>query len=190
MARGDGLGDGEVGRVGDAHLAAGRVDGFLVEHLVREVEFGFFDLFPLWDFVRDRARERSLEDVLLGLGEGVEDLGREAEVFRQHRLGRVREPVREQEGGFLAEVAVVEDEQELRAVWRETLERVRVARGEVPEVAFEEVVHEHAAFGVEGGDAHGAFEHVCPLRFFVPVQLADHAVVQAHVDSGEFDGRR
>ena len=56
---------------------------------------------------------------------------RHAEVLGQHRAWGVLEPVGQQEGLVLGEVAVVEDEQEL-APLLQSLKRVRDTRGEVP----------------------------------------------------------
>lgn len=75
VSRGDGLADGEVGRVGDSDQPACRVERFLVEHLVRELEFGFLDVGASRFFVFDRPRKGALEDVFLGLGDRVEHFG-------------------------------------------------------------------------------------------------------------------
>lgn len=56
------------------------------------------------------------------------------------------------------------------------------AAGEVPQVALLEVLDEVAALVVERGDTDGAVEDVGPLSLLVPVQLADDALAQAHVD--------
>lgn len=71
----DGLGDGEVGGVGDADLAAGCVPGFLVEHLVGESLLGLLVARAVGGFLLDGAGHGALEDVLLGLWEVVEDFG-------------------------------------------------------------------------------------------------------------------
>jgi len=84
-------------------------------------------------------------------------------------------------------VAVVKDEQELGAVLAQALQGVGDAAGEVPQVALLEVVDEVAALVVEGRDADLAVEDVGPLGLLVPVQLADDAAVEAHVDAGQLD---
>ena len=82
MRCGDGLGDGEVGGVGDADLTTCRVNGFLVEHLVGELELGLLvTLAVAGDLLLDGTWIRALEDVLLLLGDGVEDFGGDAEVL-------------------------------------------------------------------------------------------------------------
>lgn len=65
---------------------------------------------------------------------------------------------------------------------------MRYAAREVPQVALFEVIDEVAAFVVQGGDAHGAVEDIGPFGLLVPVQLADDALAQAHVDAGQFIG--
>ncbi len=89
VSGGDGLGDGEVGRVGDADQTARGVEGFLVEHLVGELQFGLFHVGAFGFFVLDGARQGALEDVFLLFGDRLEDFGRELEVLGQNGLGGV-----------------------------------------------------------------------------------------------------
>ena len=98
------------------------------------------------------------------------------------------EPVGDRERAVFAEVPVVEDEQELAAVALQALDRVRDAGREVPQVPFADVVLEGAAFLVDGGDPRPALEHEGPLGRLVPVQLADPAGLEPHVDQGEVRG--
>lgn len=86
---GDGLADGEVGRVGDPDEPAGGVEGFLVQHLVGELESGLLDVGAPRFLVLDRPRDGPLEDVLFGLGDRLEHLRRQAEVLGQDGFGRV-----------------------------------------------------------------------------------------------------
>ena len=97
----------------------------------------------------------------------------------------MRHPVRDQEGRVFREVAVVEDEQELAAVdlALKTLDRVRHARREVPQVALPYIVDEGPALLVDGGDAALPAEHVGPLGFLVPMHLAHDVGAQPHVDA-------
>ncbi len=97
----------------------------------------------------------------------------------------MREPVGDEERAVLGEAAAVEDEQELAAVGIEALDGVRDAGREEPEVALRHVVHELAPLGVHGGDAGAAVEHVGPLAFLVPVQLAHSARLEAHVHASQ-----
>ena len=72
---------------------------------------------------------------------------RNAEILCQHFGRRVLEPVAEQERVVLVEFAVVEHQQEFRAIRTEALDRVGNARREIPEVADADVVDEIPAFG-------------------------------------------
>lgn len=95
------------------------------------------------------------------------------------------EPVRQDKGAFFREAAVVEDEQELGAILAQALQAVRHTAGEIPKVALLQVIHEVAALVVKRGDADPAVKDVRPLGLLVPVQLADDAFAQAHVDTGK-----
>ena len=64
---------------------------------------------------------------------------------------------------------------------------MRHAAGEVPQVALLEVVDEVAALVIDPRDADLAGQDVGPLGFFVPVELADGARVESHVDARQLD---
>jgi hypothetical protein len=98
----------------------------------------------------------------------------------------VQEPVGDQEGLVLREVAVVEHKEELAALLQ-SLNRVRDACGEAPEVALADV-DEVAALRIDGRDASPPRDHVGPLGLFVPVHLADAARFQPHVHAGQRGG--
>ncbi len=138
-----------------------------------------------------RRRHRPGEDVALvvrvGRQVGERCSGTPKFLARTDRGGVLREPVGEQERFVLREVAVVEDEQELAALLQ-SLNRVRYAGGEVPQVADPHVVDEVRPILVDGGDTAAAGEHVGPLRLLVPVQLTDAAGLEAHVDPGKLGG--
>ena len=82
--------------------------------------------------------------------------------------------------------ALVEDEEELAAVVAGALDGVRGAGGEEPKVAGGDVVDEGGAVGQEERDACVAGEHEGPLVGEVPVELAESAAGEAHVDAGDF----
>jgi hypothetical protein len=66
MCGGHRLGEREVGRVGDAHLAAGGVEGLLGKHLVGELQLGLLvALGAAGDLLVDGVWVGALEDVLL-----------------------------------------------------------------------------------------------------------------------------
>lgn len=79
MSRGDSLGDGEVLAVRDADLAACGVDRFLGEHLVGEVKLGLLEGFRFL-FV-DGVWQGALKDVLLLVGDRIEDFGGQSKVL-------------------------------------------------------------------------------------------------------------
>ncbi len=99
-------------------------------------------------------------------------------------------PLGDEEGVVLGEEAFVEDEEELAAVGAETLDGVRIAGGEEPEIALFDIVDEDGAVGVEDSDAGVAVEHESPLVGGVPVHLAEAAGCEAHVYAGDGGRRR
>src|SRR5215470_5529569 len=62
------------------------------------------------------------------------------------------------------------------------------AAREIPQVADSHLVDEIAAFLIDRGDARSAGQHECPLRLLVPVQLADTASVQPHLNARQGRG--
>lgn len=189
VASSHGLGDGEVGAVRDPDLSARGVERLLSQHLVSELQLALLvALAAAWDFLLNGVWVASLENVLLFLGNCTEDFRRNAEVLCQNALGSQTHPVGKQEGRVLGEVAVVKDEEEFCAIGRKTLERVRVARGEVPEVALLKVVYKATALGVECSDADLAFEHVGPFGLLVPMEFTNDAFLEAHVDTSKLLG--
>ena len=131
----------------------------------------------------ERAGHLRLEDVELLLGDVGEGAFGHAEVLREDLFRDVGQKVRDQEGQILVEGAVVEDEQELATVPLQSLERVRDAAREVPDVALADIVLEGVPVLVDGGDPHLALEHEPPLVRNVPVHLPDRAGLEPHVDA-------
>lgn len=87
VCRGYGLGDRKVGRIRDADLASGGVEGFLLKHLVRELELGLLHSFALGLLLVDGPGQAPLENILVGWVQGVKDLWIEVEVLPKDRLG-------------------------------------------------------------------------------------------------------
>ena len=85
-------------------------------------------------------RHRAAGEVDLVLGEAVEGRFGQAEVLRQERLRDVADPVGDAERAELREVAVVEDQDEVRRLVAQAFEHVAVAAREIPDVARLEVV--------------------------------------------------
>ncbi|KAH8718521.1 hypothetical protein HC256_003156 [Beauveria bassiana] len=177
---GDRRGEGKVAAVGDAHLAARRLLGRLVEQLVRKLVPALLDVAAARALVLDGAGLRALENVLFAFGEVLKDFGGEVEVFGNDALGRDK-------SRLFGKAAIVKDEQKLGAILAQALERMGDAAGKVPEVALVEVVDKVAAFVVERGDADASLEHIGPFSLLVPVKLTDDARVESHVDASQLD---
>lgn len=62
---------------------------------------------------------------------------------------------------------------------------MRHTAGEVPQVALLQIVDEVAALVVKRRNAHLSVEHVRPLGLLVPMQFANDALAQAHVDASQ-----
>jgi hypothetical protein len=78
---------------------------------------------------------------------------------------------------------LIEDQEELRAIRTETLNRMREAGGKDPEVSFADVVDKHCPIGIHYGDACIAIEHVRPFVGRMPVHLTVASRSQAHIDA-------
>jgi hypothetical protein len=79
----------------------------------------------------------------------LKDLRRQTEVLCYNGLGCVLDPLVQEESGILGEVATVEDQQELGAIFTQALEGVWVTGREIPQIALLQVVDERTTFGVE-----------------------------------------
>jgi hypothetical protein len=163
-----------------------RPDRLLGEQVVRE---GLGDRPGADDPLRaERAGHRRVEDVELVVGDVGKGAFGHVEVLGENLPRRMRQPVRELKRRVRVEVAVVVDEQHLAAVVGEALDRVRDAGREVPDVTLAHVVLEGAQLRVDGGDPRPTGDHVGPLGLSVPVQLADRAGLEPHVDGGDLGG--
>lgn len=103
-------------------------------------------------------------------------------------MAGLTEPVSQDESALLGEATIIKDKQELCAIGAQALQAVGHAAGKVPQVTLLEVLDEVAALVVEGSDTNRAIEDVGPLGLLVPVQLANDALAQAHVDGGQLAG--
>ena len=71
------------------------------------------------------------------------------------------------------------------------LDRVAVAAREIPDIAGAEIDDLALAGGIDGGDAAIALDHIGPFGGVgVPMQLAQRARLERHVDAGELLGDR
>ena len=85
------------------------------------------------------AGQGTLEDPEILQRNPGERLGRNAKILGQHFGRRMGEPVRHQQRIELAGIAVVEADHKFAAVRAETLQRMRLAGREIPEVALIDV---------------------------------------------------
>jgi len=114
--------------------------------------------------------------------------GRHAEVLSQHLVWYVLEPISDQEGVVLVEVAVVEDQEKLGTIRIKALDRMRNARGEKPQITPAHIVDKISALRVYRGDACLFIEHVGPLSGLVAMEFARSAGVETHVHAGDILG--
>ena len=66
----------------------------------------------------------------------------------------------------------------------DSLQRMRLAGGEEPEIALAHILHVSATFRVQHRDAAVAVRHIGPFRRLMPMQLADAARTEPHVHAG------
>jgi hypothetical protein len=82
--------------------------------------------------------------------------------------------------------AFIKNKQELATVPRpQTLNGMRIPGREEPEVAFGHVIDEDRSIGIQNRDASIAGEHNGPFIRRMPMQFAEAAAGEPHVDPGE-----
>lgn len=113
----------------------------------------------------------------------VESTGIRLEILGQNADRVAQESLGDQEGRVLAEVALVEDQEELAALVK-CLNAVRHSGWEEPNIAGTDVVDEGRALLIDSRHSHTAFQHQRPLVGRVPVQLAVRMRAQSHVHAG------
>ena len=132
----------------------------------------------------ERWRQRRLENVASVRRDGLERVERilcHAPILGQHFGRGVDHPVGQERGVVLGESAVVEHQKEFASVRSESLQRVRHAGREVPEVARCHVAHKRRSVEVQRGQSAIAVEHQRPFVRLVPVEFADAAGGEPHV---------
>src|SRR5262249_44335910 len=130
---------------------------------------------------RERAGGFRLKDVEIFLGGVGEGAFGGAAVFGEHLFGNVRARIDDHEGLVLIEVAIVEDEQELRSLARESLKRVGDAAREIPDVTLSQIILEGVTVLVDRSDPHPTFDHKTPFVWLMPVHFPDCASLEPHV---------
>lgn len=136
-----------------------------------------------------RWRKGRPEDEALFLGDMVEIRGLDAERLRQHAGIVVGEQIGDRQGAVFRKLSVRKCQQEFAAFVWQALDRMRDTGGKVPEVTGRHVGNEIVAIMVDCCDAGLACQHERPFGLLVPVQLADAAWRQAHVDPGHRKSR-
>jgi hypothetical protein len=100
-------------------------------------------------------------------------------------VGSVCEPIGHQRRVEFGCLAVVEHDAEFATVRSDPLQQMRLAAREEPEVAFAHVLHASATVLVQHRDPALPVGHVSPFGRLMPVQFADAARGEAHVDAGD-----
>ena len=91
------------------------------------------------------------------------------------------DPVRNAKRAELGEIAVIEDQDEMRRLVAETLEHMGVAARKVPNVARCKIIRFSLTRWVNHCRTNAAFEDECPLGCSrVPVKLAHYAGLELH----------
>lgn len=138
------LTDGEVGRVGDPNSTSREDLRGLLEHPMDETVSRRSNRLAI---IFQSSRSCTLEDILFLLRERIEDLWRDSEILREDGLGCTSHIVCQEESRVFREVSVIEYEQEFYSLlacsylsasaWLQlTLNSVRVASGEIPQISF------------------------------------------------------
>ena len=110
--------------------------------------------------------------------------------FGQRLLWHMGEHVGDRKRAIFGEHSVWKCQQEFAAVWRQTLDRMRNAGWEIPQIAGSDIGGEVMAVVVDRGDARVAGEHEGPLGFLVPMQFTHAAGIEPHIDAGDASSRR
>jgi hypothetical protein len=106
-----------------------------------------------------------LEDVLVLLVDVLKDLWRQAEVLCYNGLGCMLNPLVQEESRILGKVTTVKDQQEFGSVFTQALERVWVARWEVPQISLLQVIDERTTISVQRCNTDLAFVKLVVVQF-------------------------
>ena len=110
---------------------------------------------------------RRIQDIRIRRRSLLKHTSIHSKALRKDVLGRMCDPVVDIEGGaYGIEVAVVKGK-EVFVLFLETLDGMRFALGEVPDVALAETVDLVATFFVHSGDDDFAFVHESPFGLYV-----------------------
>ena len=108
---------------------------------------------------RQRPRHWCLENPKVFFRDLIESARWHAKILGQNFFRSMSHPIGEQEGLLLGEVAIVKDEQELAALWRQSLDGVRSACRKEPKIAGSNILDIAPALVINGGEACVAAQH-------------------------------
>jgi hypothetical protein len=94
-------------------------------------------------------------------------------------------PIGHQQGVELARRAAIEADNKFTAVRSQTLQRMWVAGRKIPDIALLHVGNVGAPCRIDHGIPAVTISHVRPLGGLMPMQLADAAGCQSHIDAGD-----
>jgi hypothetical protein len=94
-------------------------------------------------------------------------------------------PIGHQQSVELARCAVIEADNKFATVRSEALQRMRITGRKIPDIALLDVGNIGAAQRIDHGHPAVAVSHVRPLGRLMPMQLADAAGRQSHIDAGD-----
>src|SRR5258708_34235941 len=97
---------------------------------------------------------------------------RNTEIFAEHFGRRMFEPIGDQEGVVFVEIAVVEYQKEFTTVRTESLDGMRNAGGEIPQIADAHRINEIPPLRLDGREARTALNTVGPFRAVMTVEFA------------------
>src|SRR6202043_365733 len=131
----------------------------------------------------ERPRQLALENVAIPEWYSREGVGWDLEILGQDIRWGVRDKIGHQERIELRCPSFIEGEDKFGAVLADTLQRMRIAGRENPQLALVDIGHISLPHRVEDGDAACAACHIGPFGKLVPVQFAYAAPRQPHVDA-------
>src|SRR5579872_612762 len=99
-------------------------------------------------------------------------------------------PISHQQSVELTRRAVIEADNKLATVRSETLEGMRVTGRKIPDITLLNVGNIWTACRINHGNPAVTVSHVRPFGCLMPMQLADAAGRQSHVDAGNGCGNR
>ena len=89
--------------------------------------------------------------------------------MRKYLGGGVGESAGDEESIVLGKHSFIEGEKEFAAIWPEALNRMRVAGGEEPEIAFRDIADKNSSVRIEDRHPGISIKHVGPFVGRVPV---------------------